>query len=57
MFNPNLVLVRKRLLRFPQTGGSSLLRIQDAIALSRFSDTHVFKRSCIVKCYEFLESK
>ena len=57
MFRPNLVLVRKILLRVPQIGISCHLQIYDATVLSRFFDTHVFVRSASVKCQEILEGK
>ena len=55
--NPNLLFGRKILLRVPEIGMSSHLRMYLKAKLSKFSFTHVFGRLATVKCQEIFESR
>ncbi len=52
IFSPNLLLVRKTLLKVPDTGISSHFRTNLLTTESMFSETHVFDKVATVKCQE-----
>ena len=57
MLRPNLLLARYTLLKVPNTGISSHLRMYLFTTESMFSVTQVFDKDATVKCQESFENR